>query len=380
MKRIVYFVDGLDFGGVEKVTLMLSEYFRKKAEVYIVSLYSDKRGLVSLFSKDVLIKYLPFKSNRRGLFFYIMYSITLYRILRRISPDIIHAHNSSFSFLYFVCVARAFSRRIPIIRTLHFSGFFLCREKFSDNLKFLIDKVATIISRSTMVTVSPVLSDSLKKLYGIQDIIYIPNGVDIESNFNPSKVFCKKSDILKIPSEMKVVVYVSRIVRGKNHLTLIKAWQLVMYEYPNAILLLVGDGDLRSMMEREVKQRNLLHNVKFVGSVANVRDYLYISDIAVFPSLSEGFSLVLIEEMAMCLPVIASKIPVFSYLLEDYFTALFYETMDEVDLANKILILLNDKEMRLQMGKNARKYVANHYSVERMCDQYEQLYNSKLYS
>lgn len=378
MKRIVYFVDGLDFGGVEKVTLMLSEYFRKKAEVYIISLYSDKKGLVSLFPKEVLIEYLPFTSSRRGLLFYALYWVTLYRKLKRISPDIIHAHNSSFSFFYLVSVARVFSRQIPIVRTFHFMGSFLCRKKKSDRIRFLIDKYATILSQSIMVAVSPVLSNSLKKLYDIQNIVCVPNGIDVEFDFNPSRVSCNRFDMLKVKSETMVVIYVARMVEGKNHCTLIKAWQLVVSEYSNAMLLLVGDGELKAKIEAEVERRGLLQNVKFTGAVANVSDYLSMSDIAVFPSLSEGFGLVLMEEMAMQLPIVVSKIPAFLCLVENNSTALFYETMNARDLADKILLLLNNKNLRIRIGKNAREFVKSHYSLEKMCCRYERVYESIL--
>lgn len=377
MKKIVHFVDGLNFGGIEKVVLMLSKYqVTSNYEVHIICLYSDQTDLVFNFPQQVKLHFLPFTQHKKGLFFYLLYLGKLCDLLKKISPDIVHAHNSSFSLFYLACGVSIILKRIMIIRTLHFSGSFLLRNNFMNKIRFLLDKRATNLLSPIIVAVSPFILESVRKLYPAYKSVYIFNGIDTELHFNPSKIYVNREKLLLDKFEKRIVIYVARLVDGKNHMTLFDAWEIVIKSVPNVCLCLVGDGPLQHTYEKEVEKRSLTSSVMFVGAVSNVNEYLSVSNIAVFPSLSEGLALSLLEKMSMCLPVIVSSIPAFTSIFSDDSPVLFYQTLDAKDLADKIICLLNDRNLCSKLGIQGRKFVQDKFSIDEMCYQYSQLYAS----
>lgn len=97
-----------------------------------------------------------------------------------------------------------------------------------------------------------------------------------------------------------------------------------------------------------------------------------------FPSESEGLPLVLMEMMAVELPVVASKIPSCCDLIEENVNGILYETYDYKDLANKILSVLCDNELKKKLGEQAKLLVCNHYSIENMINRHNILYQKLL--
>lgn len=378
-KKIVFFLDGLNFGGVENVVLQLASHIDlKHFEPYVIRLYKDQNELEGLFPANVKLYTLPFSKKNRGLFFYLLYFRKLCLMLREISPDIIHAHNSSFSYFYLVCATKVSLCYTKNIRTIHFSGFFFLNKNIKNRVRLFLDKLATKISKTIVVVLTQTSYHMIKDMYGNIPIQCIPNGVDCEKVYNPNLKTKSKKSLLKIANNAKVIIYVARLVDGKNHITLFNAWKKI-YEISkyNAYLLIVGDGALLPNMKRYVYECGISDSVIFTGGVSNVVDYLSISDIGVFPSLSEGFGLVLLEKMAMGLPTIVSNIPTFINLVKDHETAIFYDVLNPSDLSDKIIYLLEHESFCREIGKNARLLVKQKYSLDKMCKNYVNIYDSQ---
>lgn len=375
LKKIVYFVDGLNSGGVENVVLQLSKGLSPSLfKVHIISLYQDQIEIEGLFPENINIFHLPFTKKQKGLLYYGLYFKKVCNLLRMISPDIIHAHNSSFSYFYLACAIKFSLGKVCVIRSIHFSGFFLLRRTLSEKVRFYFDKRGTLLLSSTIISVSPTVFQLTNNLYPATKQLCILNGVDCYGTFNPLKRNFTKKNILGLSDTDLIVVYVARIVFGKNHNTLIKAWELVMSKMNNVHLLIVGDGPLFHDVENDVERRNLRESVIFTRNVLNVSDYLAISDLAVFPSLSEGLSVVLLEKMSMKLPVVVSEISSFQNIITDNVNGVFFDTLDEIDLSIKIQTLLLDEHKRKRLGENARKTVLKNFSIDKMIKEHEQTY------
>ena len=142
----------------------------------------------------------------------------------------------------------------------------------------------------------------------------------------------------------------------------------------NVRFLIAGDGDLRSALEEQVKDLGIEDKITFLGLVPEDKKIeVYSSfDVFVFPSLAEGFGIVLIEAMALGLPCVASDLPV---LKEVGGSAVkFFRVGDYEDMARKILILLEDENLRRYLGQKARKRVEEKYSMEKFVENYDRLY------
>lgn len=113
-------------------------------------------------------------------------------------------------------------------------------------------------------------------------------------------------NILNIDEDTLVIGHVGRFVDAKNHLFLIDIFQQIHQQNTNSVLLLVGDGELRSRIEVAIGQNHLENAVIMAGVQSNVWDYYQAMDIFVFPSVYEGLPVSMVEAQAAGLPCCVS--------------------------------------------------------------------------
>jgi len=144
----------------------------------------------------------------------------------------------------------------------------------------------------------------------------IKNAIDIEKYlFNQSK----RNEMRKtLNIEDKFVVgHVGSFTYPKNHKFLIEVFNEIQKQNRATILLLIGDGELRSQIEKQISDLGLEDKVILTGTVSNVNEYLQAMDVFVFPSIFEGLGIAVIEAQAAGLPcVVADTIPEEAYLTD----------------------------------------------------------------
>lgn len=372
--KILYFLDGLNRGGVEIIVAQLANYFYEKGhEIHIVYLYKDMDDLRGEFTAGINIHPLPFNKNKKPYLQYFKYFRVLVNLLKVIRPDIIHANNSSFSYFFLASAVRFSKLESKNIRTLHFMGFFFERKNRLDKVRFFFDKRASKLLQTTIVSVSESIKCFVDKYFSSNKSVLITNGIDTQKIVNTEI----SREVLGVRPNRFVCIYVSRICEGKNHRLLLKAWTRVVELYPCALLILVGDGPLRLECENYCKTSGLVDNILFTGSVSNVAEYLKISDIGVFPSESEGFGLGLCEMMAAGLSVVASDIPVFRTMVQDGHNGILFDTYNFEDLSSKIITLIRSDRKRDELGENAYKYAIRHFTLHSMLEKYQKLYQKE---
>lgn len=116
---------------------------------------------------------------------------------------------------------------------------------------------------------------------------------------------------LGIPDDKFVIGHVGRFCKVKNHSFLLEIFEIFQEEHPNSMLLLVGDGELRTFIERAVKERGLTGKVLFTGIRTDVNSLMQAMDVFVFPSIYEGLPVTLVEAQASGLPCyVSDSVPV----------------------------------------------------------------------
>jgi len=116
---------------------------------------------------------------------------------------------------------------------------------------------------------------------------------------------------LSIDPERRVAMQVARFHKVKDHLTAIRAWQVLQHQQPTPadhLLVLVGDGAERPAIEAKVREWGLGDSVMFTGAVADARELIPAADLCMLTSLSEGVSVTLLEAMAAARPVVATEV------------------------------------------------------------------------
>lgn len=204
-----------------------------------------------------------------------------------------------------------------------------------------------------VVCVSSNICDELKAIFPVEreKIRSLSNGVD--------DAFLRVDRAIGSGRDGKLVLLaVGSLIPRKNIKTLIKSIGL-MSERVRPILRLIGDGPDREELETLVNDMRLKNCVEFCGGVdpEQIARVYSESDLFVLASLSEGRANVLIEAMASGLPVVVSNIPANKELVDGSTRGLLFEPQDAKSLAEKLTLLIENRDMRLSLGLNARQYI-----------------------
>ncbi len=273
-------------------------------------------------------------------------------------PKIIHGYQASFgsgaAFIY-----KTFFPKTKFILTLQEGKNLEYQNYLTKYFRGLMIKKADIIT-----AISSYLVEYAKKINSRAEIVLIPNGVDL-NKFKPGN-----------NHHSKTVITVSRLVKKNGVGDLIEAMVVVGNEIPDAKLTIIGDGPLRESLTFKVKSLKLENNVKFLGEISNesIPEYLSMADVFVRPSLSEGLGTSFLEAMAAELPIIATPVGGIPDFLKDGETGLFCRIADSKDLAEKIVRILKDEQLREKIITNAKALVAEKYDWNIIARKFEEIY------
>jgi glycosyltransferase involved in cell wall biosynthesis len=167
-----------------------------------------------------------------------------------------------------------------------------------------------------------------------------------------------------------VVVTIGNMFPHKDQATLLRAFAEIARSQA-AHLVLIGDGPVRSDLERLAGDLGIADRTSFVGFQRNPFKYLARSSVYVSPSAAEGFDISQIEAMACGLPVVVTDAPRFR-AVEDGRTGLLVPPGDPHRMAAAVLSLLRDGDLASELGRNARE-AAKEYTSARIARRYEEL-------
>jgi len=304
------------------------------------------------------------------LFKYPPYTVALgsemIRVSQRHDLDLIHVH-------YAVphATAALLSRMItgvPYVVTLHGSDVNI----IGNDPSYRPVNAYSIESANRVTSVSRYLAeDAHERLCIKKEISVIPNFVDSETyspGHNNSKG--KKSKF--------VVIHVSNFRPVKRVQDIIEAMTLIIKKEMDIQLLLVGDGPERHAAEVMVTERNLNGHVRFTGFRRDIPSLLRCSDALVLSSESESAPLTLLEGMSSSLPVIATKVGGIPEIVSDGENGFLVSPKSPEEIAEKIIMLKGDGELRNRVGLAARRTVLKMYTADKVVSMYEQVYRESL--
>lgn len=219
---------------------------------------------------------------------------------------------------------------------------------------------------SRVVALSRVIRDRVTDLIPELDVAMIPSAL-AELPVNPASV-----DRLRAKYAGKFLVgHTGELCNvHKGQLTLIRAARRLQDEAPDMHILLMGHGEDEELFRREAEG---LNNVELVGFVDNVGDYLSVLDVFTYPSLHEGMGSAILDAMDFGLPVVATHVDGIPDIVERDVTGLLVPPADSEGLAESLLRIYRDPELRQRMGRAGRER-AGRFSPERMAELYLELY------
>ncbi|MFJ8117922.1 glycosyltransferase family 4 protein [Bacillus mycoides] len=171
------------------------------------------------------------------------------------------------------------------------------------------------------------------------------------------------------------ILNIANIAPYKNQITLIKAIGLVVKKYKDVKLYIIGEKlDKKCLNELldYIEKNNLRNYIEFTGFQSDINKFLSIGDIYVQPSLNEGLGRSIIEAQLFGMPVIGSDIPGIQSVIRNEFNGLLFNAEDEIELSNKIIELICDKDKRSLLGTNGRKFMEQNFNLEKNARQIEE--------
>lgn len=329
--------------------------------VTVASFYdSTESGIDSEFLNTNL-QIIPLGATSR--FDYSAY-VRLRKLLVNQDYDILHTHHN---FTGSVARVLAILQDVSVVDTEH-------RDHRSFSLLQNIANGMTLWLADQIVSNSEVTQSSFrwceKLLIKDKKLNIIYNGVELERIDAVTQIARDEAEVQPKPR----IITIGRLVPVKNQAILLSAFSRVSERFPEAELLVVGDGPLQDNLQQTAVDLGIADSVRFTGTVSRTQVYKYLatSDVFVIPSLSEGFCVAAVEAMAASLPVVASDIDVFREVLGD--CAIYADPEDSVAFATQIERLLANPPKRDKIGTASRERVHNQFNLSETAMKYAKLY------
>lgn len=231
-------------------------------------------------------------------------------------------------------------------------------------------------SKWNFVAVSKSVRDGLFNMkcgFNEENVTLIENAIENELL---ESLFLSKSEArkeLKIPHDKVVVGTIGRLEKVKGHIDLIHGFEKIHKQFPNVIMVIIGEGKERERLEIEIMELNLTEKVFLTGAVGGASQYAKAFDIWIMPSHSEGLPLALMEAMTAKLPILTSRISALEPIVLPA-GGWCFEVANPDSLADTLSKFLQLTPLEYEeKGRQAYNYLITEYSIEKYRNSYRRL-------
>lgn len=369
MIKVMYLYESLKVGGAEQLLLTTLKYLDRNKFLPVVYCIADKGGIGLEIEAQTGI--IVNSLNKHCRLWSVGTLFDLVHILIKEKPRILHTH--LFYANYFGRIASIFAKINSVIITEHGT-----HSNFKKFYHHLIDFILSFFTYR-VIAVSKAVEKYLCKYTHILPgkITVIHNAVDFDRF---EKV--KESDKYSLRKQFGfsdsdfIIACVSNLAYWKGQFFLLQAFAEIKNSLPSLKLLFVGRDTegFQNQLVAFCRQNGLCESVYFLGERRDIPEILRASDIFVFPSITEGLGISLLEAMYMGLPAIASNTEGILEVIEDDKDGILMPAADPRSLASKIGMLLGDDNKIKILGNNARDKVKKYFSPEGYIQQLESVY------
>jgi len=385
MKRVAFFTISMRYGGAERVVSNLLKHFSKEKDIKLYLILLEKKISYDVPDNVTIINF--HKELEKGYAKFFSLFFDSFKLAKTVKKEKI---NTIISFLerpnIINILSRLFGARHKVIvsvRTM-LTAAYNNRSRVERTImqtlgKVILKKADLVVTNSSALNKDLIANFSVPK--GKIKVIY--NALDIE--------FIKKKtvEVIELPwfrEHIPIIINIGRLEKVKGQEYLIRAFSRVVEEI-DAHLLIIGDGKLRTSLERLTHNLNLDDKILFLGFQKNPFKYLSHSTIFVLASLWEGLPNVLLEAMACGLPVISTyygpgvkevlgfskQYKFISNNIEYGKYGILVPKKDEIKLADAMLALLTDDKL-LKTYKKRSIQAINKFSIDTIANEWKKLF------
>lgn len=358
MKIAILINNMLSSGGIERVTANLANMWAKKHKVIILTTHKDTTSFYPLCN-SVQVKSLniqePYRSPLGILKWLANVVVSLIKFSRNEQINILLGVWTSMG----VCVSLA-------------GKFLNCKTIACEHISFQYTKKSLKALRrlfyplaDAIITLTEHDRKSMSKIN--TNSICIPNFIDFDEQRH------------EIEYDAKIVLAIGHVVHRKGFDLLVEAWANIHEKYSDWKLIIVGEikesDNISSKIYSIIQDKNI-RSIEFVPPTKKIEQYYLNSSVFVLSSRYEGLPMVLLEAMGLGLPVVSFDCPTGpNEIIKDGETGFLVPYLNVDILSQSLSKLLENKELRRNMGIAARRDVRNRYSKEQMKEKWDNLLN-----
>jgi len=289
-------------------------------------------------------------------------------LVEREDIDLVNAHRGE-SHLVAALAKKVGKRAVPLVRT---------RGDVRAPKDNFFSRYLNGALTDGIITTCEVLKKSyIENLQMPEDkVTSVPVGVDTDV-FSPRESDETWKEKLSIPQGSLVVGIVGRLSPVKGHRYFIQAAEHVLKQLPGVTFVICGeDAQIKAeQLKREVGDKNIEGNFRFLGRVKDVREIISVFDVGVVCSVgSETICRVALECMSMGKPVVGTGVNAIPEVVRHRINGLVVEPKNPQELASAIIELLRDGEMRKKFGERSRSTVMEEFTMDAFAQKTEQIY------
>lgn len=363
--KITHVVEHLPTGGLERIVVdLVREQVRRGHRCQVVCLHERGRLADELTGAGVPVHAC---GKRVGIDLPALWRLRGH--LRRHSTQVLHTHNNA---AHYVALTAAIGLDFDrVVNTRHGMG--------SDDRASRRERRYAMTMRRTDAVVT--VCDSARRSF-IERRMVPPEKLRVVLNGIHTAQFVAASDAararalatLGLPSTTRVIGSVGRLNQAKDQRTLLDAFATLRRRGNDAALLILGEGDLRGALERRIAALGITDRAFLLGDRSDVADWLPAFDVFALSSITEGYSVALLEACASALPIVATRVGGNAEIVREGVNGVLVPPRDADALADALASLLAAPERARALGAAGRTWVGAHGSVAAMADGYEKVY------
>ena len=386
MIKVLRIINRFNLGGPTYNATFLTAYLPEDFDTTLIggsheeyegdSLFIPERYGVKPQIIDSLKRNVSFKNDRAAL-------KEIRALIKELKPDIVHTHASKAGAIGRLA---AYKEKVPVIvHTFHGHVF----HSYFGKLKTLFYKsVERRLAKKTsaIIAISAIQKNELvhdHKIAPASKIRVIQLGFDLnifQENHAAKRIAFRK--LHNVDDERVAIGIIGRLTAIKNHDLFLEVIKLVAKKSPNKLaVFIIGDGELNQEIETKAKtiEEELGQEIFiFTSWEKNVANVLPGLDIVSLTSLNEGTPVSLIEAQAANVPVITTNVGGVADVVMNGHSGFIVNGFNPNQYAEKLLELVNDKELRQKMSQNGWNYVKDKFNYTRLCKDVEMLYRELL--
>jgi len=368
--NITHFVENLERGGLERVVIDLIRAQRDAGhECRVVCLF-ETGALASELREDGVD--VQACGKRRGPD---MGAVLRARnLLRRQRGGVLHSHNATAHY-YAVAAAAGLPWR-RVVNTRHS----MASPDPRSRMEWLYRRAMPLTD--TVVAVCESARRQLERdgVAPRHDLLSIPNGIRVDRfRATTPEARAGLARSLGLEPGTRIIGTVGRLHAAKDQATLIRAFALLREgapdATPDAALVIVGEGKLRSQLVEVAEAHDVAGHVHFLGDRGDVASLLPACDLFALSWITEGYSIALMEACAAALPVVATDVGGNAEIVRQDITGTLVPAREPEALAAAMGEMLRQPERSRAMGQAAREWVLAEGSFRTMADRYDRIYS-----